>query len=278
MEESKLLYWIERFLKSCLVVSLVIAMLFAFVIANAESYQGMVDDVERTKEQQGEDQAIDAGKDKFNAYQKTVDNVGAKIEAQKPEYQKIVDANKKEFVNHEREIKEIVKEAEAAFKKHSENIKIEKGKEGGLIDQIVQNAKNLDIQKKSDKSQGIIVFISFSMPKGLLLSYHKQVQLYGGRLVIRGLIDNSFKKTIKAMDVGNNQTLIVDINPNLFKDYGVTRVPTILINHKEKTDKFVGSIGLKYALEESSTKGDSKELATSILKKNQLNNQKGDNL
>jgi conjugal transfer pilus assembly protein TrbC len=205
-------------------------------------------------------------------HQEIVNSADAKSKEEQPKYQAIVDANKKGSLKYQEELKVVAKQAEVAFKKHAQT---QKAEEGSLVDQIIQNSKSLEIQEKTNKAQGIIIFVSFSMPKELLLSYHKQAQLYGGRLVIRGLVENSFKKTIKAMDLGNKESLIADINPRLFKDYEVTRIPMIVINHKDpsggdKSDKFVGSVSLKYALEEASEKGDTKVLARGILEKNNL--------
>ena len=232
MEEEKLLYSIKNFLTVCLFV----AVICVAGIASGISSQEIVDSVE------------------------------AKSKEEQPKYQAIVDANKKGSLKYQEELKVVAKQAEVAFKKHAQT---QKAEEGSLVDQIIKNSKSLEIQEKADKSQGIIIFVSFSMPKELLLSYHKQAQLYGGRLVIRGLVENSFKKTIKAMDLGNKQNLIVDINPKLFKDYRVKRVPTILLNHKGKSDKFVGTVSLKYALEEAIEKGDCRELSLNVLAKSE---------
>lgn len=199
--------------------------------------------------------------------QRIITSIENRVSQEKPKYEKIIAANKKEYLKHEKSIKKAVKQAEAAFKKHTENFKVSEEDKGGIIDKIVQNAKNLEIQKKQSKTKGLIVFVSFSMPKELLLSYHKQAQVHGGRLVMRGLIDNSFKKTISAMQLSDDQTLIMDINPNLFKDHSIKRVPTIVLSNNNNIDKFTGSVSLKYALDEASSKGDCREFATNILKK-----------
>lgn len=199
-------------------------------------------------------------------YQVLVDESTHRSEEQKSQYQALVKENERRVQKHEIQNKATVNKAETAFKEHAKALKRElKSEEGGLADQIIQNVNNLDKQKSENKTQGLIIFVSFSMPKELLWSYFEQAKLYGGRLVIRGLVDNSFKNTIAAMDLGNDRRLIVDVNPKLFKEYKITRVPSIIISDAKNVDKFTGTVTVKYALEEVSTKGDTKDLAVKKL-------------
>jgi type-F conjugative transfer system pilin assembly protein TrbC len=190
------------------------------------------------------------------------------VESHKHIYKPLVEKNKKEISKLESEHRQIIKQAEQAFKDHANNIEAEKG---SILDEVINNIRNLDLEEKRTKNKGILIFVSFSMPKSLLWSYQEQARLYGARIVIRGLVDNDFKKTVQAMDLGDGKIMTLDVNPMLFKDYDITKVPSIIIAGVEESsqaeDKFIGIISLSYALEESSTTGHQKEFSSKILKR-----------
>ena len=71
--------------------------------------------------------------------------------------------------------------------------------------------------KESDMENGILVFISFSMPKSSLIGLSDQSQKYGAILVLRGLYQDSFKKTKEKILGINAKGLRVNIHPELFK-------------------------------------------------------------
>lgn len=98
----------------------------------------------------------------------------------------------------------------------------------------------------------LILFVSWSMGKEALASLGKQVQQLGGRLVFRGLINNSFVETQKAIlslrrDLGVG--VAIDIDPPLFEDMQVTQVPTFVVQEKTTHDRVSGSMSLKAAIE-----------------------------
>jgi conjugal transfer pilus assembly protein TrbC len=189
------------------------------------------------------------------------------VEDHKHIYKPLVEKNKKEVSKLESEHRQIIKQAEQSFKDHANNIEAEKG---SILSEVIENIKNLDLEEKKLKNKGILIFVSFSMPKSLLWSYQEQARLYGARVVIRGLVDNDFKKTVQAMDLGNGKIMTLDVNPMLFKDYAITKVPSVVIAGGEGSgqaeDKFIGTISLAYALEESLAKGHQKEFSSKVLK------------
>jgi type-F conjugative transfer system pilin assembly protein TrbC len=189
------------------------------------------------------------------------------VEDHKHIYKPLVEKNKKEVSKLESEHRQIIKQAEQAFKDHANNIEAEKG---SILDEVINNIKNLDLEEKKGKNKGILIFVSFSMPKSLLWSYQEQAKLYGARVVIRGLVDNDFKKTVQAMDLGDGKIMTLDVNPMLFKDYDITKVPSVIIagdaESRQVEDKFTGTISLTYALEESISRGHQKEFSRKTLK------------
>ena len=96
------------------------------------------------------------------------------------------------------------------------------------------------------------VFVSYSMPDHALKSYHTQAQKEGGTLVMRGLKDDSFMETQKE---ARRLKITYDINPDLFEEYAITRVPTIVVETSDASQKcavfsqVMGHVSLKTAQE-----------------------------
>ena len=91
------------------------------------------------------------------------------------------------------------------------------------------------------------VFVSHSMGDEALKSYDQEAQKHGATLVMRGLLEDSFQKTKSKAEA---LKITYDINPPLFEDYGVTRVPVIVSGDHKMT----GHVKLGYALEKFKTK------------------------
>ena len=140
---------------------------------------------------------------------------------------------------------------------------MQKFQKDSVVEQIVTNYQNQ--QSIEDKSKGLIVFVSFSMPPELLWDYQQQIRIYGGRMVIRGLVSNSFKNTIQKMKIDENRTLTLDINPKLFEEYGVKQVPTIVISNNQCFDKFTGSVSISHVLDQSNELGEAKIVSAKYL-------------
>jgi len=135
----------------------------------------------------------------------------------------------------------------------------------------------------------LLVFVSTSMSMQLLKSYYKEVSLYGGTLVFKGLLNDSFKEFIRLVTdlqdqvtshntkSENKSVAGVIIDDEAFSKYGVDVVPTIVLSKEEECldemtckvtyDKIVGNIGIKGALEQFETSGDMKVAANKMLAK-----------
>ncbi|MEQ9115669.1 MAG: type-F conjugative transfer system pilin assembly protein TrbC [Rickettsiales bacterium] len=188
-----------------------------------------------------------------------VNQVRDNIAKSSSQYTEVVKEHEEKIEDQREFYKDLVKKANVAIKGHALEIDKDKSvtiyKKGGIVQQIVKNHK-LDLTPKINT--GLLIFVSFTMPKEMLWSYMEQAITHNARLVIRGLVDNSFKKTIKAMQLDNNRKLIVDVNPKAFAEYKVNQVPAIVLSNKETYDKFTGSISIKHALEEIRNSGDLK--------------------
>lgn len=123
------------------------------------------------------------------------------------------------------------------------------------------------------------IFVSSSMPIGLLKRYAKDAAKYNGVLVFRGLPEGSFHKLSQlASDIsGNNgKGVAMQIDDQAFKAFDIKRVPTIVLSKPASIfseqvrggsfDKISGNITIKYALEVFAKEGDLKVNAKELLK------------
>lgn len=69
---------------------------------------------------------------------------------------------------------------------------------------------------------------------------------------MRGLKDDSF---VKAQEEARRLQITYDINPDLFEEYGITRVPTIVVETSDSSkkcaafSKVMGHVSIKTAQE-----------------------------
>jgi conjugal transfer pilus assembly protein TrbC len=178
-------------------------------------------------------------------------------------FRSIAEAANKRMENEAEFYEALVAKANTCQAQHTEEISKLTNIKDSLIDQIIANHKN--IERLEDRTKGLIVFVSFSMPQELLWNYYTQVKKLGGRMVMRGLFKNSFKKTIQKMRLDEKRAVIMDINPKLFEEYQIHQVPSIVVSDGKVFDKFVGSVTIQYALNAVGEQGDVNLLSTNLL-------------
>lgn len=126
-----------------------------------------------------------------------------------------------------------------------------------------------EIAKDHQSVSDAIIFVSFSMPKQSLeqwLAVSRQLHI---PLVLRGMIDNSIKKTEQAIiPLVKKVHGGFQINPVLFRSFNIQQVPAIVvINHhgcrtdaecgdKKQFDVIYGQTTMNYALSQLSEKGE----------------------
>lgn len=109
-------------------------------------------------------------------------------------------------------------------------------------DSKIQNLQNSDIEN------GILVFVSFSMPKTSLVELNEQAQKYNATLVLRGIHKDSFLATKDKILEINPNGLRLDINPELFKQYNIERVPTfVFVKNGTEIGRLSGNVTLEFA-------------------------------
>jgi conjugal transfer pilus assembly protein TrbC len=128
--------------------------------------------------------------------------------------------------------------------------------------------------------ESILIFVSFSMPQTSLKQWLDQAHRTGASVVIRGLINNSFKETLSAMTrlvTDNTGGLLLD--PTLFQKFDIKQVPAVVIlqpsacsNEQSclpRFDVIYGDVTLEYALQKLREQG---EFSANNLLKRKNNN------
>lgn len=140
---------------------------------------------------------------------------------------------------------------------------------------ISSDFKDLTTHNKGD----LLVFVSFSLGEKALLNLAQDAKQFGVTLVLRGFKDESYAKTVQAL-----QTIIkktgqgVIIDPELYSLFSITAVPTFILakpftlNPTERTqtpihDTLQGHVSAHYALEVFAKEGDLKDEAQALLKR-----------
>lgn len=128
---------------------------------------------------------------------------------------------------------------------------------------------------KEVPGSNVLVFVSFSMPKESLRSYLSEARKIQSPLIIRGLINHSFRETTKAIMAllpDNKGGMLLD--PTLFKRFNIKKVPAVVVIDKSclmddkciNYDVIYGNVTLAYALKKIEQQGDAQSaLATDAL-------------
>jgi conjugal transfer pilus assembly protein TrbC len=76
----------------------------------------------------------------------------------------------------------------------------------------------------------VLIFVSFAMPEATLLRLLDQASRAGATLVLRGLVNGSIRDTVTRMQalIGSRR-VAVQIDPEAFDRFGVTRTPTFVL-------------------------------------------------
>ncbi len=98
-----------------------------------------------------------------------------------------------------------------------------------------------------DPKAKYLIFISCSMPAESIKLLYAESLNQNATLVMRGLLDGSFKKTTAKLQ---ELSVVVQINPKLFKQYHIDRVPTIVAVGDGYHHSIAGNISFNYAKEQ----------------------------
>ena len=118
-----------------------------------------------------------------------------------------------------------------------------------------------------NRNSNVLIFVSFSMPKESIKGWMQEAEKIHAPVVIRGLVNNSFKATIQKMkELVNDNQGGVQIDPNLFRKFKIKQVPAVVVRSIqnclptqtcfEDYDVIYGNVHLDYALEKIANQND----------------------
>lgn len=120
----------------------------------------------------------------------------------------------------------------------------------------------------------LFIAVSFSMPEKLILDYLRQADEFDAWVVVQGFKDNAMPVMLETLAQWDKKVDIsrLLIDPNIFKQYEITNVPSMILTTDiypcdsqkciaKSFDKVIGSIRLDHALKIMSERGDLHETA-----------------
>ena len=145
-----------------------------------------------------------------------------------------------------------------------------------LIDSFLKYAHGtLPSGQKVQAAPNAILFVSFSMPESLLFALCDEAAAFNIPVVVNGLVDKDFKKTIETFARLNREAQKqhfsfqgISIDPLWFQQFQITSVPALVLSERsgvceaqticpnQTFDVVYGNASLKKSLELIRDKGD----------------------
>ena len=145
-----------------------------------------------------------------------------------------------------------------------------------LANELIENSKGImeealgtssEVSNATSKSYtDFLVFASFSLGEKNLENLIKLASNYNGAVILRGFKNDSFKETAAFLSKFSTDKEGVLIDPNLFIEYQVTKVPAFVLSKpcdeglqascQTVFDKLTGMVSPRYALEKFSSSGE----------------------
>lgn len=102
------------------------------------------------------------------------------------------------------------------------------------------------------------VFVSFSMPKDLMEAVFRDASNHEFPVYLNGLIDDDLRKTLARIFAYSQKypKLSVQIDPFAFEQYGIDRVPALVVAKGNQFDVLYGNIAIEDGLLWLKRKGD----------------------
>ncbi|KTD66207.1 putative conjugative transfer protein TrbC [Legionella santicrucis] len=176
---------------------------------------------------------------------------------------------------HEQAIQQKSAIPSSTLKSLSKNSSQDQLKYKDFTDAIISHEGNRISDKQKPKNvDGAVLFVSFSMPKALLFALGDEAARFNIPLVINGLVEGDFKKTIQTFKRLNQEASIrhlnfqgVSIDPVWFTQYRISSVPALVVTQGSSScqtqtacpdslfDVVYGNASIKKSLELIGTKG-----------------------
>ena len=141
--------------------------------------------------------------------------------------------------------------------------------QGVMNEMLGDSGISHDNANQSKSYTDFLIFASFSLGEKHLEDLIKSASEYKGVVILRGLKNGSFRETAEFISKFTKEKEGVLIDPNLFKEYQILKVPSFVItkpcgdgglsNCKVVFDKLTGSVSPRYALEKFKERGELKK-------------------
>lgn len=135
---------------------------------------------------------------------------------------------------------------------------------------FIGNLKQRQQEAQQDKpTHGALYFVSFAIPETGLKRMLTEARRYDIPAVLRGMVRNDMKATVDAVMslVQDGSASGVAIDPNRYREYGITSVPSLVVYCQAGHDVIRGNLRLKQALGKVAEQGDCREEARALLAK-----------
>ena len=118
-------------------------------------------------------------------------------------------------------------------------------------------------------AHGALYFVSFAIPEAGLKRMLTEARRYDIPAVLRGMVNNDMKATADAVMslVQDGSASGVAIDPNRYREYGITSVPSLMVYCPAGHDVIRGNLRLKQALGKVAEQGDCRDEARAMLEK-----------
>lgn len=157
-----------------------------------------------------------------------------------------------------------------------------------VIDGILKDARGGVVNKNQGQSvNGAVLFVSFSMPEPLLFALADQAASFEIPVVLNGLVDGDFKKTIETFKRLHKKAKKdhlnfkgVSIDPLWFEQFNISSVPALVVSARpancepqslcvnQAFDVVYGNASLKNSLELIAEKGEAASLLAKAILEN----------
>lgn len=140
-------------------------------------------------------------------------------------------------------------------------------KSQSIMEEALGTSNNVSKYTSVSSYTDFLIFTSFSIGEKNLESLIKLASEYNGAVILRGFKNGSVQDTAAFISNISSAKEGVLIDPNLFKEYQITKVPTFILtkpcegvidgsNCKVIYDKLVGNVSPRYALERFAARGE----------------------
>ena len=112
----------------------------------------------------------------------------------------------------------------------------------------------------------LFIFVSMSLHKDHLLELGREAKTHGGVLVLKGLVNDSFRETVRSCRFLFEEDIGLLIDPQLFGDHNIQHVPAFVLTDGKNVDSLSGAVSISYVLRTFSNEGDLRQDAQRRLK------------